>query len=611
MSWLRVAVLALSGALLVMQGVSAHALQVYELTFELPVTEIDGACCGRAVSETEIELVRAAPWSASHWLRIEGLRAPGVVTLSSIVDRARLYWRFSPDEPWRVSITGDRVAAAERSLDLAPMVLPLEGHGSPAQAYLHIEQTSVLGLAIAQEDAAVVIARERTDRQILVFLLGFIVAITVYNLLVSALLRDALFLLNALTILSLLVVAIHLTGYDSWFVWREHPLIGETAMNLGLAGANGFGLVFIRAFLMRMERAPDGLGALLWPVPFFFLSALAAPWAQQGWLRLALLVMTPVSMLMIGATLLQRERRRKSHALILSIPFLLGVLPAVILATLHRIGGFESGVLLRHELALFLALESMLFSLVITVLLRSAESARVRAERDLRVAHEQVSGRILQAQDRERRRVAQDLHDGVGQRLLFLINTLRLAGRSPSVRGTPTEAVLEDASGQASQVLDGLRRISRNMHPASLDHLGWVGAVRALVDGANIGGPTRFTARFELDESRLSGEQRLHLYRIVQEAISNVLRHADARYCEASFVMDDDRLVLEVEDDGRGVSASGHFDEAGGIGLTSIRERVRLLEGTLVIGGGAKGGTRLRVVVPLAVRPASAGQGGR
>lgn len=552
-----------------------------------------------------IDVLFAGPWAGTYWLRVDGLSAPAVVSLSATVDAARLYWRADPALPWQVSVGGDQVPAAARSIDAAATLLPVPGDGPLSQAYLEIHQRAPVGLRLVAGSEQWASDRSAADRRIGLFLYGFVAAIIAYNLLVSAVLGDRVFLFNALTILCLIGIAAHLAGWDGWIVWRERPWIGDTVMNLSLAGANAFGLTFVHAFLARTGEDHRGERMLRWPVPVFIALAVAAPWLDYGWMRFTLLMLTPLTLVAIAAVLIGRSRRGDPYALILLVPFGFGVLPAVALTVAELFGAVEFGVVLRNGLEVCLALEALLFSLVIALRVRTAESARATAERALHQARDQLAGRILEAQDRERRRVAQDLHDSAGQRLLFLINTLRVAGRAPEVAGTAASQVFDDAAEQAAQVLDGLRRISRNMHPASLDHLGWSGAVRALIDSVNAGGQLRCLAEFALDEARLDPEQRLHLYRIVQEALSNIVRHADARFCRMRFCTDDDAFTLEIEDHGRGLPGSGDATTGAGLGLTSMRERVRMLAGSLTIGPRTGGGTRLVVRVPLG--PAAAG----
>ncbi len=547
------------------------------------------------------EPVRMGPWRRVVWLRLGGLTPSHVVGPTSIVDFAELYWR-DPDGRWRSAVSGDRIPYADRVVKATSIALALDGSPVGDVAYLRIEQASVLAFGIRVESQESLQDREESDRLLRLFLTGFVVAIIAYNLIVSALLRDRVFLFNALTIVSLLVVAMHLSGDDAWLLWPERPEWGDPAMNLGLACANAFGLLFVHAFLRRSGAPPARRARMLWPVPLFALAALASLAGASlpyGWIRLALLVGSVSTLLIIAAAIGRRALLGDGFATILAIPFAIGMMPGVLLTVAHRIGGAEFGLLLRNALEFSLALEAMLFSLVIAMRVRSAEQGRVHAERELRRTRDVAASRMLQVLDRERKRVAQDIHDSAGQRLLFLINTLRQRAGQPVTSADDAAEGFAEAAGQAAQVLDGLRRISRNMHPASLAHLGWVGAVKGLLTGVDTDGGPSCESRFAVDEGRLDDEQRLHLYRIVQEAISNIVRHANATRCRVSFETTAADFEMVISDDGRGFGESSVGTRSFGLGLTSIQERVRILGGRLEIGVADEGGVRMRVVVPL------------
>lgn len=217
---------------------------------------------------------------------------------------------------------------------------------------------------------------------------------------------------------------------------------------------------------------------------------------------------------------------------------------------------------------------------------------------DLRVseaAARQLSGRLINAQEDERRRIARDLHDDLSQRLALLSVEVDLING-----GAPDREREERVAHVASAVRDiasEVHRLAYRLHPAKLDQLGFVTATRSWCrDLARQSGiDVEFVAEQVPDQ--LPPDVALCLYRIVQESLQNVVRHSGSRAARVHVTYDSRRLRLVTSDEGRG------FDDAdagasGGLGLVSMRERVRLLEGTMAIRSRSGVGTEVEVTVP-------------
>ncbi len=156
---------------------------------------------------------------------------------------------------------------------------------------------------------------------------------------------------------------------------------------------------------------------------------------------------------------------------------------------------------------------------------------------------------------------------------------------------------LAELQDLAKQVLDGIRQRSRALHPVVLDDFGLEHALRSHVElvGRQSGLPIEVTTSGEL--AGLPTETATHLYRILQESLTNVVRHAGASEVAVSATRDATGVTLIVDDDGRGV-VEGRAASPG-LGLTSMRERAALMGGTFAMGASPLGGTRVTVSVPV------------
>jgi two-component system sensor histidine kinase UhpB len=202
--------------------------------------------------------------------------------------------------------------------------------------------------------------------------------------------------------------------------------------------------------------------------------------------------------------------------------------------------------------------------------------------------------RALVAEEAERRRVAAELHDEIGQRLTALTLQLdRLArGASQELAGELTGAV-----GATKETLDGVRGLARRLRPEVLDELGLVPAVRSLCDGIEHSTGLIVHRSLAPELPALSPDAELVVYRVAQEALTNVVRHAGAGEARVGLEATGGDVELVVRDSGDGIAPQAAEDSAGGI--RGMRERALLIGARLEVARTAGGGTEVRLLVPV------------
>ena len=228
--------------------------------------------------------------------------------------------------------------------------------------------------------------------------------------------------------------------------------------------------------------------------------------------------------------------------------------------------------------------------------LRRAERERAEAAERERRAKEDFTRRLIESQEVERRRIAGELHDSLGQDLLLIANRLQLALGKPEVPPALC-AELEGIGALAAQAVAEVRRISHALRPPQLDHLGLTRALRAMLDSVARTAGFRLSCRVEDIDGVYPAELEANWYRILQEGLNNnILKHARARNVDVVLEHDVRAIRLIVADDGRGFVPT---DAADGIGLRNIAERARILGGELRIDSAPETGTRLEITAPL------------
>lgn len=209
----------------------------------------------------------------------------------------------------------------------------------------------------------------------------------------------------------------------------------------------------------------------------------------------------------------------------------------------------------------------------------------------------EVAARALTAAEEERKRIARELHDETAQLLAALLIRARVVRNA----GDPAalDALLEDMRRDIGAALEGVRRFARGLRPPALDELGLVPAIGAHVRSIQEIGAVEVTLDAdEIDRGELAPEAELAIYRIVQEALSNVLRHAQARTAHVNVRREGGELVVTVEDDGRGFDP-GRVGTAG-LGLFGMNERASYLGGRVEVDSIPGRGTRVTAAIPFA-----------
>ena len=223
-----------------------------------------------------------------------------------------------------------------------------------------------------------------------------------------------------------------------------------------------------------------------------------------------------------------------------------------------------------------------------------AARAAVAVELSQRVARDAVR-RVVHAQELERSRLARELHDETGQALTSIL--LGLKPLEEALTDHPARAALAELREHVVSALQDVRRLAVELRPAVLDDFGLVPALERLIDAFAEQSDVRVDFHSALGETRLPSDVETALYRVVQEALTNIVKHAHGKHISVSLARRESGVAAVIEDDGAG------FDQRtvreGGVGLLGMRERLALLDGRLEIESRPGAGTTVVAEVPL------------
>jgi signal transduction histidine kinase len=220
-------------------------------------------------------------------------------------------------------------------------------------------------------------------------------------------------------------------------------------------------------------------------------------------------------------------------------------------------------------------------------------------EREHKRELQRLSAELEDARESERRTIARDLHDEIGQALMTIKLDLGVVERTGQVSGAPA-AALEEARASTDLAIRTVRDLSQLLHPPMLDDFGLAVTLQAYVQAFSERSDVRTELVLDRMDARVPADVEVCAYRIVQEALTNVAKHAEATSCRVYLHRLPHSLLVTVEDDGKGIAArsSKQTEVPSGVGLVSVRERVSRAGGTVSIESAGRG-TRLTVELPV------------
>jgi signal transduction histidine kinase len=237
-----------------------------------------------------------------------------------------------------------------------------------------------------------------------------------------------------------------------------------------------------------------------------------------------------------------------------------------------------------------------------TLLIYQRRFAALRARQ---AAQEAFSRQLIKSQEAERKRLAAELHDSLSQNLVIIKNRAMISLQQREDPEEVFEQVAEIAEA-ADHALFEVREIAHNLRPFQIDRLGLTKAIEAVVRKANAGA-LRFGAKLDKIDALLPPESEINLYRIIQESVNNIVKHAQATEASVTIQRREQTIEVMIQDNGRGfttaVTQPSQSRDGSGLGLVGINERARILGSTPVIESAPGRGTKIWLEIRLMENP--------
>lgn len=254
---------------------------------------------------------------------------------------------------------------------------------------------------------------------------------------------------------------------------------------------------------------------------------------------------------------------------------------------LKTIGVVDNNTPTQDILSAGILIENFFLSIALYERIRRIKLKQEFAERKLRIANSNFARSLLANQERDRVEISAFLHDAIGHDVLVLKQLInKMANEN------------EDVTINFNNLIDKIRNLSINIHPHVLSNLGLTAAIRQLVNNALKYSDAQYDLTIKIDEPSFSDHINISIYRIIQEALNNILKYANAKVVTIKLTDTSDQISCIIKDDGIGMLDSGVIKSGEGSGLTIIKGRIKLLDGTFEIESSLNQGTEIRFTIP-------------
>ncbi|MEE9354081.1 MAG: 7TM diverse intracellular signaling domain-containing protein [Methylococcaceae bacterium] len=429
--------------------------------------------------------------------------------------------------------------------------------------------------------------------------LGLFIGLILYNLFFYFSLRDTAYLYYVIYLVSAMLLTTVYTGIATRYLWPDSPNWNIRAMwTFALSGTVAF-LIFTRRLLNTPQIAPRLDRSIQWYILVLMLTMVALFTVDYTIMAQISPILTVIGFGVSGIAIvfsIKNSYRPARFVGLANIMFVSGML-----WSMYILFGLSKQVwewnLYIFELGV--AAEAVLLALALASRIKILQQQESIAQQTLLESKRHFSIQLIASQDTELRRVSNELHDGIGQNLIVInnrLNRLINADLSPKL-----VEQLDLASKITQQTIHDLRSLSHRLHPHLLDRLGLAVAIETVANETLSDAGIVLSCQIDAIDHLVNKDQALHVYRIVQEAVKNIIHHAEADTVIISLIHNGNAINLTISDNGKGINEVWfeRKDYSQAFGLSSIQERVQFFAGTFDALNLNSNGLTLKIHIPL------------
>lgn len=522
---------------------------------------------------------------------------------NSYLNQVELYEQTAGGEYKRVK-GGTEEPFKDRSIQTNRIILPLHiSPGAEQVYYLRFRSRNILRFPLQISTMPALYERNHAYDLANGVYFGLLFSLIIFNLFVYLSLKDKSYLLYILYILCLAMDIASIRGYiGEWlpdsFMWLvNNRVFSGLTIFFGIAFANAF--LQVKQQMSALYRWSYLIVASV--VIIFLLSLLQLYVLSFTWMLLTLIP----GFIYIYIAGIRAWRIGFRHALYLTIAFgAMGLGTAIYALKDNNLlpeNSFTEGAMQWGSVTEALVLSFALAS-KFNYYKREKDEAQELAIKQANAFSQQ----LIQSQESERKRIAAELHDSIGQSLILIKNKVLLLRKGI---GEPekVERHVKDLTESVTQTINEIRSISYALRPFQLDMLGLTQSVQSLADEVAEASGIHITVDIDNIDGLFPKPNEINLYRIIQECLNNIVKHSSATQARLSLSRNEQVVQLKIEDNGKGMPSSATSTEnKNGFGLLGIQERINILAGNWIIKEAVPNGTIIHISIPLSVTYANA-----
>lgn len=416
------------------------------------------------------------------------------------------------------------------------------------------------------------------------FYFAILISMIIYNLFLFLFTRDGAYFFYVGYLASIALFLAEMSGHSVMYLWPDDQTWADHTPIMFAALAVAFGSRYI-ALISNADMYAQGVAKLMWwAVPLAAVTIILTP--MKGLAALVFLAVSLLFVLTLAAFAIisaARNKYRPGYVMVVAIAMMV---PGAVIYFLQAVGFAEENWLSANILYVTSALEAMILSIALAYRIETLNAELEQQEKQVSSMRERFSRRLIKTADNERRALARELHDGLGQGLLAVKNLL-----SRLDSGEQRDQAVE----QVRSLITDSRNLARNMHPQQIENLGFATALETMLIETIRPAGIELELNLQSLEGSLNHDIELQLYRIAQECASNIVRHSRASRAEVSLTVDEKAIMMMICDDGVGIDQQ----EEQGIGLFNIQERAAIIGAHFEIQANSPRGTVVRVTLNL------------
>ena len=520
------------------------------------------------VQEKKFELaskedLNFGPVYSAFWVRLELSQIPSKAHyLQSCYVQTDEIDVFIPEvDGWRTVRTGDTRPFSARDVRHECYVFDLEKLNDTT-IYIRTYSGTQNRLPIELIEQQTFWQQQSTSQFGYGFYFAILISMIVYNLFLFLFTRDAAYFYYVGYLGSIALFLAEMSGHGVLYLWPDNQTWADHTPIMFAASAVAFGARYIVLISNAETYAPRTAKLVLLSIPMALVTIIATPF--KGLTALVLLALTLIFVLSASAIAIISAARHKYPPGYVMVVAIAMMVPGAVIYFLQATGLMEENWLTSNILYITSALEAMILSIALAYRIESLNAEIEEREKQVGVMRERFSRRLIQSADNERRALARELHDGLGQGLLAVKNLLsQLESGEKRVQ----------AVDQIRALITDSRNLARNMHPQQIENLGFATALETMLIETIRPAGIQLELNLKSLDGMLDNNTELQLYRIAQECASNIVRHSKATEAEVSLTVNEGMIVMMVCDNGIGIAPS----KQPGIGLFNIQERAAII----------------------------------